>query len=195
MHEHDRRRTGRHIWARRTGLALVWLVLLGLLATAATVTVIAAIRLGSAGGLPARQRHRRSGGVDVPAVAAHPPWHVLACLRRLTIKVGGKVFAWIPLNDVGWLGQGARMAVKLPADVVTELQHTYPGQVGPARPLDQRYWVTIPLAGNTADGEICELLTLSYHEVVARLPRNRRPIGRTSDPVDSTPAANTLRNP
>jgi hypothetical protein len=57
-------------------------------------------------------------------VAAHPPWHVLACLRRLTLKVGGKVFAWIPLNDVGWLGQGARMAVKLPADVVTELQHT-----------------------------------------------------------------------
>jgi predicted DNA-binding protein (MmcQ/YjbR family) len=95
----------------------------------------------------------------------------------LTVKFGGKVFAWIPLNDVGWLGQGARMAVKLPADLVTELQHTHPGQVGPARPLDQRYWVTIPLAGNIPDGEICELLTLSYHEVVARLPRKRRPIG------------------
>lgn len=94
----------------------------------------------------------------------------------LTVKVGGKVFAWIPLGDAGWLGQGAQMAVKLPADLVTELHHTYPGQVDPARPLDQRCWVTIPLAGNIPDSEICELLTLSYHEVVARLPRNRRPI-------------------
>jgi predicted DNA-binding protein (MmcQ/YjbR family) len=62
----------------------------------------------------------------------------------LTVKVGGKVFAWIPLGDAGWLGQGPRMAVKLPADLVTELRHTYPGQVGPARPLDERYWVHDP---------------------------------------------------
>jgi predicted DNA-binding protein (MmcQ/YjbR family) len=49
----------------------------------------------------------------------------------LTVKVGGKVFAWIPLDDAGWLGQGPRIAVKLPADLVTELHHAYPGQVGP----------------------------------------------------------------
>lgn len=100
----------------------------------------------------------------------------------LTVKVGGKVFAWIPLDDAGWLGQGARTAVKLPADLVTELQHAYPGRVRPARPLDQRYWVTIPLAANIPDSEICELLTVSYHEVVARLPRNRRPVGYTRRP-------------
>ena len=93
----------------------------------------------------------------------------------LTVKVGGKVFAWIPLNDAGWLGQGARTALKLPADLVTDLQHAYPAQVRPARPLDQRYWVTIPLAANIPDSEIRELLTVSCHEVVARLPRNRRP--------------------
>jgi hypothetical protein len=60
MHEHDRQRIGRRSWARRAGLALVWLVLLALLAVAATVAVAAAIRLGSVGGLPARQR--RPGG-------------------------------------------------------------------------------------------------------------------------------------
>jgi predicted DNA-binding protein (MmcQ/YjbR family) len=87
------------------------------------------------------------------------------------------VFAWIPLNDAGWLGRGPRIAVKLPADLVTELRHTYPGQVGPARPPGQQYWATIPLTGNIPDSEICELLTLSYHEVVARLPQNRRPTG------------------
>ena len=100
----------------------------------------------------------------------------------LTVKVGGKVFAWIPLDDAGWLGQWARTAVKLPADLVTELQHAYPGQVRPARPLDQRYWVTIPLAANIPDSEIRELLTVSYHEVVARLPRKRRPAGHTRRP-------------
>jgi predicted DNA-binding protein (MmcQ/YjbR family) len=100
----------------------------------------------------------------------------------LTVKVGGKVFAWIPLTDTGWLGQGARMAVKLPADLVTELQHAYAEQVRPARPLDQRYWVTIPLGAAVPDSEVRELLTLSYHEVVARLPRNRRPTDHSRDP-------------
>lgn len=95
----------------------------------------------------------------------------------LTVKVGGKVFAWFPLNDTGWLGRGPRMAVKLPADLVTELHHTYAGQVRAARPLDRRYWITIPLAADVPDSEIRELLTLSYREVVARLPRHRRPIG------------------
>jgi len=71
------------------------------------------------------------------------------------------------------------MAVKLPAGLVTELHHAYPGQVRPARPLDRRYWVTIPLAAGVPDSEICQLLTLSYQEVMARLPRNRRPTGHS----------------
>ena len=100
----------------------------------------------------------------------------------LTIKVGGKVFAWIPLDEAGWLGQGPRMAVKLPAELVAELRHAYPGQVRPARPLDQRFWVTIPLGVAIADSEVWELLALSYREVVARLPRSRRPIDYTRDP-------------
>jgi predicted DNA-binding protein (MmcQ/YjbR family) len=100
----------------------------------------------------------------------------------LTVKVGGKVFAWIPLDDTGWLGQDPRMAVKLPAELVTELRHAYSGQVRPAPPLDKRYWVTIPLGAAIPDSEVWELLTLSYHEVVARLPRSRRPIDHTRDP-------------
>ena len=101
----------------------------------------------------------------------------------LTVKVGGKVFAWIPLDEAGWLGQGPRMAVKLPAGLVTELRHAYPGQVRPAQPLDQRYWVTIPLGAAIPDSEIWELLALSYREVLARLPRSRRPIDHTRDPT------------
>ena len=100
----------------------------------------------------------------------------------LTVKVGGKVFAWIPLDDAGWLGQGWRVAVKLPADIVTELRHAYPDEARPARPLDQRFWVTIPLGAAIPDSEVWELLALSYREVVALLPRNRRPIDNDRDP-------------
>jgi predicted DNA-binding protein (MmcQ/YjbR family) len=67
------------------------------------------------------------------------------------------------------------MAVRLPADLVTELQHAYPDQVHPARPLDQRYWMTIPLDTAIPDHEISQLLAVSYQEVTARLPRKRRP--------------------
>jgi predicted DNA-binding protein (MmcQ/YjbR family) len=96
----------------------------------------------------------------------------------MTVKVGGKVFVWIPLTDTGWLGRGARIAVKLPPDLITELRHSYPDQVRTARPLDQRYWLTIPLGATIPDGEVVQLLALSYREVVARLPRNRRPTDR-----------------
>lgn len=99
----------------------------------------------------------------------------------LTVKVGGRVFAWIPLADARWLGRGARMAVKLPADLVAELRHAYPDQVRRAAPLDQRYWVSIPFGAAIPDSEAWELLALSYHEVVSRLPRNRRPSGHTPD--------------
>jgi len=75
------------------------------------------------------------------------------------------------------------MAVKLPAELVTQLRHAYPGEVRPARPLDQHFWVTIPLAAAISDGEIGELLALSYRQVVARLPRSRRPIDHTRDPT------------
>jgi predicted DNA-binding protein (MmcQ/YjbR family) len=92
----------------------------------------------------------------------------------LTAKVGGKVFAWIPLEN-GWLGHGPRMAVKLPVDLVTELRDAYPGHVHDARPLDQRYWVTVPLDAALPDSELAELLAISYRQVVTRLPRNRRP--------------------
>jgi predicted DNA-binding protein (MmcQ/YjbR family) len=93
----------------------------------------------------------------------------------LTAKVGGKVFPWIPLTDSGRLPQGAPVAVKLPADLVTELRHVYPTQVRPARPLDQRYWVTLPPGTDLPDNEVLDLLAWSWREVVARLPLNRRP--------------------
>ena len=87
------------------------------------------------------------------------------------------MFAWIPLDD-GWLGHGPRVAVKLSADLVAELRHTYPDSVSTAQPLDQRYWLAIPLGALIPDSELSGLLTSAYREVVAHLPRSRRPSAR-----------------
>ncbi len=51
----------------------------------------------------------------------------------LTVKVGGKVFAWIPLTEVGWFGHGIRVALKARPEVVADLRHVYPSDVrGPS---------------------------------------------------------------
>jgi hypothetical protein len=42
--------------------------------------------------------------------------------------------------------------------------------------------VTIPLGAAAPDSEALELLALSHGEVLARLPRSRRPTDHTSDP-------------
>jgi hypothetical protein len=49
MHEHHRRRIGRGTWARRAGLALVWLALLALLAAATAMAVAVSLRLAGGG--------------------------------------------------------------------------------------------------------------------------------------------------
>jgi hypothetical protein len=50
MHEHRRQGVGRRGWSRRTGRALMWLVLLALLAVAAMAAVDVTLRLVPAGG-------------------------------------------------------------------------------------------------------------------------------------------------
>ncbi len=77
----------------------------------------------------------------------------------LTVKVGGRVFAWIPLGETGWLGRGARVA----------------DQVSSARPLDERYWLAVRVGTSMPESEMAELLAMSYNEVVQHLPRRHRP--------------------
>jgi len=49
MHGHHWQRIGRGTWARRAGLALVWLALLALLAAATVMAVAASLRLAGGG--------------------------------------------------------------------------------------------------------------------------------------------------
>jgi len=49
MTEHHRQRIGRGTWARRAGVALVWLALLTLLAAATVMAVAVSLRLAGVG--------------------------------------------------------------------------------------------------------------------------------------------------
>lgn len=87
----------------------------------------------------------------------------------LAVKVGRRVFAWIPL------GYSVRAAFKLPPQTVAELRSTYRDQVRPARPLKERYWLTIPIGAGIPDSVVADLLAAFYEEVVRRLPKRSRP--------------------
>ncbi|HKE68358.1 MAG TPA: MmcQ/YjbR family DNA-binding protein [Nocardioidaceae bacterium] len=93
----------------------------------------------------------------------------------LTVKVGGRVFAWIPLTDSGWVGSGCRVAIKAPPATILELHDAYPDEVAVARPLAERHWVAVRIGGRVSDEEVLDLIGLSYSCVVAGLPRRRRP--------------------
>lgn len=69
---------------------------------------------------------------------------------------------------------GLRVAVKLPPEMIAELRNAY-CNVRSARPLDQRYWLAIPVGTAVPDSEVMELLAVSYDEVVRRLSRRSRP--------------------
>jgi predicted DNA-binding protein (MmcQ/YjbR family) len=47
--------------------------------------------------------------------------------------------------------------------------------VRPARPLDERYWLTIQVGAGIPDSEVGNLLAASYEEVLRRLPKRSRP--------------------
>jgi predicted DNA-binding protein (MmcQ/YjbR family) len=98
----------------------------------------------------------------------------------LTVKVGGRVFAWIPLTDSGWVGSGCRVAIKAPPATILELHDAYPDEVSVARPLAERHWVAVRIGGRVSDEEVLDLIGLSYSCVVAGLPRRRR---SGADPV------------
>lgn len=93
----------------------------------------------------------------------------------LTVKVGGKVFAWIPLTSSGWLGSGCRLAVKVSPSTALELRAAYPKDVYGAGPLPEKTWVALRLGGGVADEEVRDLIASSYAAVVAGLPKRLRP--------------------
>ncbi|MGH4017526.1 MAG: MmcQ/YjbR family DNA-binding protein [Pseudonocardiaceae bacterium] len=83
-------------------------------------------------------------------------------------KVGGKIFAFLG---------GGQLGVKCgaTAEDAAEWRQRYPGTVS-VMPYIGRYgWNTVELDGTVPDEEIVELIDESYDDVVARLPKSKRP--------------------
>jgi predicted DNA-binding protein (MmcQ/YjbR family) len=98
-----------------------------------------------------------------PGAVPDEPWE-----GDLVAKVGGKIFAFLG---------GGRLGVKCgaTAEVAGEWRLRYPGTVS-VMPYIGRYgWNTVELDGTIPDEEIIELIDASYDDVVARLPKSKRP--------------------
>ena len=105
-----------------------------------------------------------------PGAWQDEPWegHVVA-------KVGDKMFAMF-----GVVGErpGPAVGIKVgrSREEAEELVARYPGDVAAMAYIGRYGWNTVPIGGAVADDELRELVDASYDDVVARLPRAKRPV-------------------
>lgn len=81
------------------------------------------------------------------------------------IKVGGKLFALIPLRD-----EPGTVNLKCDPALALELRDRHPA-IEPGYHQDKRHWNTILLDGTVPGDELAELIEHSYRLVVAGLTR------------------------
>ncbi len=84
------------------------------------------------------------------------------------LKVGGKIFAILSPERV----PGA-ISLKCDPDLAIELRLQF-AAVTPGYHLNKRLWNTVQLDGTIPDHEIVQMVTHSYQQVVAGLPKSVR---------------------
>ena len=84
------------------------------------------------------------------------------------IKVGGKMFALVPL-----IGEPGSVNLKCDPARAIELREAYPG-IRPGYHQNKRHWNTVDLDGSVEDDVVRGLIADSYDLVVAGLPRSIR---------------------
>ena len=87
----------------------------------------------------------------------------------LVIKVGGKMFALVGLNN-----DPLRLNLKCDPAKAEILRELYPA-IQPGYHMNKRHWNTLILDGSIADEEILAMIDDSYALVVKGLPKSRRP--------------------
>lgn len=87
----------------------------------------------------------------------------------LVIKVGGKMFALLGIND-----DPLRINLKCDPLKAEFLREHYPA-VQPGYHMNKRHWNTVVLDGSIAEAEIRSMIDESYELVVKGLPKSRRP--------------------
>lgn len=99
-----------------------------------------------------------------PGAVQDEPWE-----GDVVAKVGGKIFAFI--------GSGERVGLKCghDRDDADELIARFPDDVAVMAYIGRYGWNSVRVGGKVPDEEICELIDTSYDEIVARLPKAKRP--------------------
>jgi len=86
----------------------------------------------------------------------------------LVFKVGGKVFALAPLDEVP-----AAANLKCDPDLALELRDRYE-QVRPGYHMNKKHWNTVEIDSGIPDAELHKMIDHSYKLVVRHPPRTKR---------------------
>ena len=86
----------------------------------------------------------------------------------LVFKVGGKMFALAPLDEVP-----ATANLKCDPDLALELRDRYE-QVRPGYHMNKKHWNTVELGSGIPDAELRKMIDHSYELVVKSLPKAKR---------------------
>lgn len=91
------------------------------------------------------------------------------------LKVGGKIFAILSPES-----SPESISLKCDPDLAIELRLRYAAVI-PGYHLNKRLWNTVHLDGTISDAEILTMVTHSYDQVVAGLPKSIRQSLASSD--------------
>jgi predicted DNA-binding protein (MmcQ/YjbR family) len=105
-----------------------------------------------------------------PGAWRDEPWE-----GDVVVKVGGKIFAFLGGGDS--TAPVATVGVKCgrSRDEADEWLHRYPDDAVVMAYIGRYGWNTLTVGGAITDEEIFEAIDSSYDDVVARMPKARRP--------------------
>lgn len=109
--------------------------------------------------------------LDLPGAWRDEPWE-----GDTVVKVGDKIFAFLgaPPADGERAGVGVKCGTRAEAD---EWVDEFPDDATPSAYIGRYGWNRLLVGGAIPDDQVLEAVTSSYEQVVARLPRSKRPLG------------------
>ncbi|MGH3737461.1 MAG: MmcQ/YjbR family DNA-binding protein [Micromonosporaceae bacterium] len=110
--------------------------------------------------------------LDKPGAWQDEPWE-----GDVVAKVGDKIFAFLGGGGDGGGDGPAAIGLKCgrDRDQADELLLRYPDDVRVMAYIGRYGWNTLTIGGAIPDDELRELIDASYHAVVAKLPKSKRP--------------------
>ena len=104
--------------------------------------------------------------LDKPGAWLDEPWE-----GDEVVKVADKIFAFFGAPD----GSSVGLKCGRTSDEAQEWRRQYPDDVTVTAYIGRYGWNSFVIGGAVSDGELREVIDGSYADVVARLPRSKRP--------------------